>query len=145
MTTLENDLIEAYKSTIYTLHADGEIICFRIGAHEPATRTWLAKMNIFEAGFVTAYNPLGEFLADAVNDSLHSDLLELVIGEGLRSWVGKGVGAERLANGEPEWPAERSLLISPLSRDGAAQIGNTFSQNAVVHITADAAELVLLR
>jgi len=67
------------------------------------------------------------------------------MGEGLQSWLGEGIGANSLVGESPRWPAERSLLVSPLSRDGAKQIGNTFSQNAVVYITNDEAELILLR
>lgn len=144
MTVLSNDLIAAYQATHYIIKADGEVITFRIGQHSPAVKEWLSKQGITEAGYITAFNPLGERLSDAVNESLHNDLLELVMGEGLQSWLGEGIGADKLANGDPKWKAERSLLISPLSRDGAKQIGNTFSQNAVVHITAESAGLVLL-
>ena len=145
MTSLDKSLIAAYNDTSYILPVDGDTLVFRIGPHISKTRAWLVKMGITGAGFITAHNPLGETQAEAVNESLHSDLLEFVIGEGLQYWLGEGIGADRLPNGEPEWPAELSLLISPLSRDGAVHIGNRFSQNAVVHITADAAELVLLR
>lgn len=144
MTSLDKGLIAAYNATSYILPVGSDTLVFRIGPHTPTTRAWLVKMSITEAGFITAHNPLGETQAEAVNESLHNDLLEFVIGEGLQYWLGEGIGADRLPNGEPEW-AERSLLIGPLNRDGAAQIGNQFSQNAVVHITADAAELVLLR
>lgn len=144
MTVLSSELIAAYKATHYTIQSGGESITFRIGKHSPAVKEWLSKQGITEAGYITAFNPLGDQLADAINESLHNDLLELVMGEGLQTWLGEGVGAERLANGDPKWPAERSLLISPLSHDGARQIGITFSQNAVVHITGEAAELILL-
>lgn len=145
MTAFSNELIAAYKATHYTIQADGEVITFRIGQHAPAVKEWLSKQGITEAGYITAFNPLGERLSDAVNESLHNDLLELVMGEGLQSWLGEGIGEGSLANDGPIWKAERSLLISPLSRDGAKQIGRTFSQNAVVHITNDKAELILLK
>ncbi|MFD0949174.1 DUF3293 domain-containing protein [Paraperlucidibaca wandonensis] len=145
MTVLSNELIAAYQATHYTIQADGEVITLRIGQHSPAVKEWLSKQGITEAGYITAVNPLGDQLADAINESLHNDLLELVMGEGLQTRLGEGVGLARLASGNPKWPAERSLLISPLSRDGARQIGSIFSQNAVVHITNDAAELILLR
>lgn len=145
MTLLSNELVAAYETTFYTIQAEDEVITFRIGRHSPSARAWLSAIGIKEAGFITAFNPLGESLPDTVNESLHSDLLEFVMGEGLQSWLGEGVGAERLANGDPKWSAERSLLLSPLSRDGARQIGNTFSQNGVVHITSESAELILLR
>lgn len=145
MTVLQSGLVEAYKATSYTLQIDDDIITFRIGFHSPATRAWLAKMAISEAGFITAYNPLGVTRTEVANELQHNDLLELVISKDLQYWEGQGVGADRLLNGEPEWPAERSLLISPLSRESVTQIGNRFAQNAVVHITADVAELVLLR
>jgi hypothetical protein len=145
MTVLSNDLIAAYQATHYTIQADGEIITFRIGQHSSAVKEWLSKQGITEAGYITAFNPLGERLSDTANESLHNDLLELVMGEGLQSWLGEGIGAASLASDDPQWKAERSLLISPLSRDGAKQIGNTFSQNAVLHITGDVAKLIILR
>ena len=144
MTVLSNELIAAYKATHYTIQADGEVITFRVGQHSSAVKEWLSKQGIIEAGYITAFNPLGERLSDAVNESLHNDLLELVMGEGLQSWLGEGIDGGCLADGDPSWSAERSLLINPLSRDGAKQIGNSFTQNAVVHITNVAAELILL-
>ena len=145
MTVLSSELIAAYQATHYTIQADGEVITFRMGQHSPPVKEWLSKQGITEAGYITAFNPLGERLSDAVNESLHNDLLELVMGEGLQSWLGEGIGADSLASDDPQWKAERSLLISPLSYECAKQISNTFSQNAVVHITGDAAELILLR
>jgi hypothetical protein len=92
------------------------------------------------SAFVTACNPRGELLDDAVNTQRQAALaLEI-------SRLGRlaidGIGRHPQGG----WPPEPSFLVPGLTRAAAQQLGRQFEQNAILWSDADAMpQLILLR
>lgn len=144
-TEIPADTLAAYRQTEFVVFAsEGEPeVSFCIGEHSAETRAWMAQHAIKTAGFITAYNPLGEFVAPEINTARHAQLLERVAEN--QSFAGEGRGHERHADGTCVWAPELSLLVANVSRLEVEALGNAYEQNAVVWITEQGAELMLLR
>jgi hypothetical protein len=92
------------------------------------------------SAFITACNPLGEVLNDAVNIRRQQALAAELSRQGLLMIPGVGqhpAGA---------WPGEPSYLIFGVTRTATQELGRQFEQNAILWSGADAVpELILLR
>ena len=92
------------------------------------------------SAFVTACNPLGELLPDAINAQHQASLAAELTRRGLVMIPGVGqhpTGA---------WPGEPSFWVPGLNRVAACDLGCDFRQNAIIWAGADAVpELILLR
>jgi hypothetical protein len=92
------------------------------------------------SAFITACNPLGVLVDQAVNAKRQQALAAQVSRQGLRALAGIGQHPTNSWRGEP------SLLVLGLGRPAAQALGGQFQQNAIIWIGANAVpELVLLR
>jgi Protein of unknown function (DUF3293) len=144
---LEGDLISAIDPA--TLRAYRYTEYRVLGSHPAVLRVGVVCADLARlhaayrtdcSAFVTAYNPLGEVVADAVNLERQAALAAKIIHLGLASVP--GVGHDPTG----EWTPEPSLLVPGLTRTAAQVLGRQFAQNAIVWSGADAIpELILLR
>ena len=92
------------------------------------------------SAFITACNPLGDVLDDAVNASRQEALATHLVREGFVALAGVG------QHPTDAWPGEPSFLVLGMQRAQAQETGRQFQQNAIIWAGADAIpELILLR
>jgi hypothetical protein len=131
--------LAAYRQTEYRVFGATPAI-LRVGVSCPQLALLHAAHHTQCSAFITACNPLGAIVADAVNQQRQEALAAQLSGQGLVAIDGIG---EHPANG---WPAEPSYLVPGLTRTAAQRLGRQFEQNAIIWAGADAVpELILLR
>lgn len=92
------------------------------------------------SAFITACNPLGQIVEDAVNADRQAGLARELEARNLTFIPGVG---QHPSN---EWPGEASFLVLGLSLEAAKALGAKYEQNAIVWCGSDGvAQLVLLR
>ncbi len=120
------ELEGAYKAPDYVVE-DGKIsIAVRIGQMNSKLDNLLAKREIENWAFITAFNPRSEQLTDEENAARHSELLAATKAGDYEFLNGYGRGSIG------DWPPEKSLLIFNIDREAAKKIGKRFGQNAIV-------------
>lgn len=149
------EVIEAYRNTDYVIKfADGNQT-LNVGDTAPVAE-WLARFDRrfkhSTCAVITACNPFGEQISELENRHRTDDL---------RDWLEcrqeasddetdeefppiayvEAIGIGR----DSKWPAESSLAIFGLDRDGAVWLAKTYQQNAFVFAQLDCVQLVLLR
>jgi hypothetical protein len=99
-------------------------------------QTWRTQYS----AFITACNPRGTIVDDAVNAERQAALAqELTLLERLAI---PGIGQHPTG----DWPGERSYWVPGLTREAAQKLGVQFQQNAIIWVGSDAVpELILLR
>lgn len=138
-TELDEDLVEAYRATLYEVFGV-EGLTLRIGEADEGLSALMARHGASCAAFVTACNPRSEVLPDEVNRERGATLLADLVAEGCVCLAGQG------RHPDGGWPPEPSLLVLGLDREAACGLGRRWDQNAIVWIGADATpQLVLLR
>lgn len=136
--SLDQDLICAYRATSYTVFAEPEF-ALRIGERSVALADLFDRTGNSCAAYITAWNPKGEACDPAFNAAVQERLAAAVKELGLHYLQGEG----RAEIGD--WPPEASLLILGCTRSRAKKLGHRFKQNAVVWAGADAVpELIML-
>src|SRR5579871_3541348 len=99
MTFVSDDLVEAYRNALYEIDADGETIRSRIDRADAAIDTALARAQVREAAFLTAYNPTSVPLCEAENKAAHENLRHGIAARGYASLPARGVDPDNA------WPA----------------------------------------
>jgi hypothetical protein len=115
-------------------------VTLRVGVQCPELallhRTWRAECS----AFITACNPLGKIVDDAVNAQRQAALAQELTLQGWRAIPGIGqhpTGA---------WPGEPSFWVPGQTREAAQNLGTQFQQNAIIWAGGEAVpELILLR
>jgi hypothetical protein len=133
------ETIQAYLETEFRVFVS-DVVVLKI-AKKNEDLVGLFKGHRSEAcAFITAYNPLGEFLSAEQNSDMQKQLEEEIKFRGLAYIAGEGkhpVG---------DWPGEPSYLVFDLSLEAAKTLGRKFNQNAIVWCDLDAVpQLILLR
>jgi len=138
MIAMDDDLIQAYKETHYTVQ-DVEPFVLRIGVVSEALMACHKRHRVDCSAFITAWNPYSKQLSAQENEERHQALIAEIKGRSL-SFL-PGVGQHPSNN----WLGEQSVLVLGLSLEAAKTLGRRFDQNAVVWTGGDGVpELVLL-
>lgn len=136
--SLDQDLIRAYRATAYTVFAQPEF-ALRIGERSAAMANLFDRTSCRCAAYITAWNPKGEACDPAFNAAAQKRLAASVEELGFDYLQGEGRGEIG------DWPPEESLLILGCTRSRAKKLGQMLKQNAVVWVGADAVpELIML-
>ena len=92
------------------------------------------------SAFITACNPRGERVADAINARQQQALCVEISHLGREAVPGIG------CHPTGTWPGEASYLVPGLTRVGAQELGRKFQQNAIIWAGSDVVpQLLLLR
>ncbi|MDP1678785.1 MAG: DUF3293 domain-containing protein [Candidatus Nitrotoga sp.] len=133
------ETIQAYHETDYRVSGDQSLI-LRIGEYNESLFRLYKSNKLDSCAFITACNPRGKRLSDAVNAHRHDELGRELQRGGLKFF--QGVGKHPVGN----WPSEASYLILGLSLEAAKILGKKYEQNAIVWCGSDAVpQLVLLK
>lgn len=136
---IEPSTLRAYEQTEYRVHGSIAAI-LQVGVRSaPLARLHqLHRTNC--SAFITACNPLGKLVDDALNAQRQAALAAQLSQQGYMAIAGIGqhpTGA---------WAPEPSYLVLGLTRTAAQHLGRQFEQNAIVWADADAIpQLILLR
>jgi hypothetical protein len=131
--------LAAYRQTEYRVFGAIPAV-LRVGARCPELVLLHAAYNTRCSAFLTACNPLGAIVAEAVNRQRQEALAAQLSQLKLPSL--EGVGLHPTSG----WPGEPSYLVPGLSRAAAQQLGRQFEQNAIIWAGAAAIpELIPLR
>ena len=112
----------------------------RIGEYNESLFRLYKSNKLDSCAYITACNPRGKRLSDALNAHRHDELGRELRRRGLKFLQGEG--RHPVGN----WPSEASYLILGLSLETAKILGKKYAQNAIVYCGSDAVpRLVLLR
>jgi hypothetical protein len=129
----------AYRQTEYWVFSAVPAV-LRVGVRSAQLAQLHQQYQVDCSAFVTACNPLGERVDEALNAQRQEALAMQIRSEG---HVPIGGSGRHPAGG---WPAEPSYLVLGVSRAAAQRLGRQFEQNAILWAAADAVpELILLR
>lgn len=124
----------AYRATAYVVRRAGRDVVLRVGARPPPLPWGPCR----QAWFVTSCNPFGRLRTPAANRRAVMRLCAALRRHGLRVLPGVGRGDAG------DWPPEPSFLVFGLPRKGAASLGRTLRQNAILRVHRRAVLLIPL-
>lgn len=125
MTAMDEELIQAYAETHYTVQ-DKEPFVLHIGEVSEALLACHKRNRVECCAFITAWNPLSQQLSATENEERHQALMAEIKSRSLSFLPGEGKHPSN------NWPAEQSVLVMGLSLEAAKTLGRRFEQNAVV-------------
>lgn len=139
MSTLDPDLIRAYRETEYRVHGTPGFV-LRVDAASAELLALHRRHRVASSAFLTACNPYSRMVDAAENEKRQRALAGALGARGFACLPGIG---QHPTGG---WPGEDSLLVLGPTLDEAQALGNEFEQNAIVWAGADAVpRLILLR
>lgn len=120
------DLLALYQSAHYHALTPGGTVArtVRVGERH---RDWLESLDAHSATFVTAWNPMGETLADDVNEAAQRRLAQWLHAHGLHWTPARGDAADGSFR-------ERGACVFDASHDEVESMLVDFAQNAVVRV-----------
>lgn len=131
MTTLPQELLQAFAETHYIVH-DEPPFTMRIGQSCPELKALMAERNALGAAFITAWNPFSRQLTDTENKARQDELKATLKKRGLTCC--DGIGQHPSNN----WPGEVSVLVLGLDLEAAKSLARHYEQHAFVWASADA-------
>jgi Protein of unknown function (DUF3293) len=135
--TLPAAVLHAYLATRYRVFSD-EALDLRVGEHNLAIDSLLARHAVTTAVLVTAWNPFSRPTLPEQNSSQQSNLVAQIERAGF-IWL-RAEGADPAGN----WPVEDSAFVLGANRADADQWLTAFEQNAVLFVrTGERPELLL--
>jgi len=138
-TLIDQRLREAYLSTHYNV-MEAVPFTLKIGESSQELKSLYRAYNVKSAAFITAWNPMSEVTPVRENEINQHHLRERL--DLVSSAVLPGMGVGITGN----WPGEPSFLSLGVSKRITKEVGNEFSQNAVVWMGENCIpELVFLR
>ena len=139
MTNIPSDLIEAYRTTHFTV-LEPRPLTLRVDHHSAELAELFKEMGVSSAGYLTAWNPYSAETSAADNEAAQLSLIRSLSLEGYPTLKALGVDPAG------EWPGEESVFVPGLDLERAKSLGVEFGQNAIVWAGSDAVpQLVLLR
>ncbi len=136
---IEPATLRAYEQTEYRVQGSLPAI-LQVGVRSAPLAHLHQLHQCACSAFITACNPLGKLLDDAVNGQRQAALAAELSRQ--RYVAIDGIGRHPTG----EWPPEPSFLVPGLTRSAAQQFGRQFEQNAIIWADADAIpQLILLR
>jgi hypothetical protein len=130
MIAMDDELIQAYKETHYTVQ-DVDPFVLRIGEVSEDLMACHKRHRVDFSAFITAWNPFSQSLTVQKNEERQQALIAEIKGRSL-SFL-PGVGQHPSNN----WPGEQSVLVLGLSLEAAKTLGRRFDQHAVVWAGGD--------
>lgn len=139
MTNIPSEIIEAYRSTHFTV-LEPRLLILRVDHHSAELAELFKEMGVSSAGYLTAWNPYSAETSAADNAAAQLSLIRRLSLEGFPTLKALGVDPAG------EWPGEESVFVPGLDIERANSLGVEFGQNAIVWAGSDAVpQLVLLR
>jgi hypothetical protein len=139
MTNIPSDLIEAYRTTHFTV-LEPRPLTLRVDHHSAELAELFKEMGVSSAGYLTAWNAYSAEASAADNEAAQLSLIRSLSLEGYPTLKALGVDPAG------EWPGEESVFVPGLGLERAKSLGVEFGQNAIVWAGSDAVpQLVLLR
>jgi hypothetical protein len=137
MTAMDDELIQAYTETHYTVQ-DKEPFVLRIGKVSEALLACHKRYRVDCSAFITAWNPLSQQFSAKENEDCQQALIAEIKSRSLSFLPGEGKHPSN------NWPAEQSVLVLGLSLEAAKTLGRRFEQNAVVWVGRDGVPELLM-
>jgi len=134
---LDAPLIEAYKQTHYKVNSDHGAFTLKIGIFSPELDALQRTHSAGGSAFITAWNPYGEPLNAADNQTAHARLVAELTDAGLHYITGIG----EVSSGA--WRGEESVLIVGIDESKAIELGARYRQNAIVYADCSAVPVLL--
>ena len=139
MTNIRSDIIEAYRSTNFTV-LEPRRLTLRVDHHSAELAEIFKEMGVSSAGYLTAWNPYSAETSAVDNAVAQLSLIRHLSLEGYPTLKALGVDPSG------EWPGEESVFVPGLSLERSKSLGIEFGQNAIVWAGGDAVpQLILLR
>lgn len=136
---LAPDLIGAYEVTNFHVKADPSFT-LNVGKVSEELKVLFKQNNVFNAAFITAWNPYSRSLSDEENQARNDQLKNELIIRSLKFI--DGFGQDPLG----QWSGEDSFLVLGIDLEASKKLGIQFEQNAIIWSDSDAVpELILLR
>lgn len=125
---INSTLDSEYHATTYRVYGPLGTTPIDLHAGETSARLdeLLEDCALEHWAFITAWNPASRSLPADVNNTRHTELLQLVRARSWRFYAGSGIPSNS------DWDPERSVLVLGISRDEAVNLGKRFGQNAVL-------------
>ena len=125
----KDDLETAYRETRYSIFIEGEPVTVCIGDPAPAEMDHLLQQAKNQTGIIiTAWNPRSNALSREDNRKRNQDLRSYLTTQGYEVYDALGEG------NDPAWPAEESLFVLDIEKDGADKLAIDYGQNAYVRL-----------
>ncbi len=139
MSSLPPSLVEAYKTTNYTVLA-AKIFVLNVGQKSDGLEDLYRRLHIQTSAFITAFNPYSKALTHEENITRNEALKNELDGIALAVVKGYGQGPEGL------WEKEDSFLAFGITKEEAIKLGDKYEQNAILWCEADLIpQLILLK
>jgi len=139
MTTIDPDLLRAYRDADYVIFNEAEELIVHIDESNLPVDELLRQLDVRSAAIITAWNPRSQVCPDAENQAAHEQLESAVARLRLTALPAEG----RDPTGA--WTPEQSLFITGIQRHQATALAARFGQNAYVWLERRRpAELVVL-
>ncbi len=117
----------AYQQTIYEVFSEDQVIHLQVNVKAPQLDYLLQQHQQTSWAFITAHNPFSQLLTSAENKRRNQTLtVEL---ERRKFTYLKGLGRDV----DGHWPPEDSYFVLGISREEAMEVGQAFSQNALLY------------
>jgi hypothetical protein len=137
MIAMDDELIQAYKETHYTVK-DAVSFVLHIGVVSEALLVCHKRHRVDCSAFITAWNHFSQQLTAQENEERQRALIAEIKGRSL-SFL-PGVGQHPSNN----WPGEQSVLVLGLLLEAAKTLGRRFEQNAVLWTGRDGVPELLM-
>lgn len=121
----DNELIEAYNATHYTV---GKDVVIRIGEPCPPLDEFLLNHRSDTAAYLTAWNPWSEMQSPEANAEANERLAKELNGLPVVVQVLNGIGIDPSG----KWPGEESFLIIGIHFKQAMELAERYGQNAFI-------------
>ena len=111
-----------------------------VGKPSDELAKWFQTNDGDQAAYITAWNPFGEKISDAVNRVAEQKLITEIESRGLSYLKGESSDPSGL------WPGEPSLLVFGISLEPAKGLVKRYHQDGFIYIGNDTKpQLILLR
>jgi hypothetical protein len=138
-TNVSKTVINAYNVAHYRVTGQGAFTLL-IKRKSAPLAALMKRHQVKSAAFITAYNPHGKKIREALNFRAHKALKREI--ERLGFVCFEGVGEDPSG----QWKVEPSYLVMGISLEEAKVMGQNHGQNAVVWTDSDAVpQIILLR
>lgn len=124
--TIPAALIDAYRASVYRVALPDGPLDLAIGATSAALDALLARHDLQEWAFITAYNPRSIPSDAAANRAADAALRRAIAERGWPRYDGAGVPADQ------RWLPEPSHLVLGIDLAAAIALARCFDQNAIV-------------
>ncbi len=131
MTSLNPDLLQAYRDAVYEIHVD-TVIRLKVSEYSHSLEELHRKHQCTTSALITACNPRSQILSEQENSQRMAALSEAVEKLGYAHLPAVACGPLG------SWPDEPSLWIAGMTKNEAEDLATAFQQNGFLWIDKDA-------